>query len=66
MQHHIVLSITVKNEGFNNYQEQLLSLWNPGRVVQAICDGSTNIQGSTQNIRGTNSFITRRNPSDTK
>ena len=44
--------------------EQVIPIY-AGIAVQAGDDGSTNIQGSTENIRGTASFINSCNTRDT-
>ena len=66
MQHHIFMAATENNQGINNDQEQHLSQWNPRIEVKSRDDDSIKIQGSTQKIIGTASFITSHNTRDTK
>ena len=43
MQHHFFVAVPANNSDFNNDQEQSLSQWTPGREVQDVDDGSTEI-----------------------
>ena len=66
MQHNVFMAVPAKTLWPQLLPRKCLSKWTPGRAVQAVDDGSTNIKWSNQTTRGTTSFITSHNTIEIK